>query len=192
MNTKLRKTSWKYFTGSLFLMTAISFPISSQAQRSGNIIRIGSPSEWSQYESYWNQLIDLKSANPTPKARSESASSNSTVTETDPQVLEQALIQNLRVSNLRLVPFFRHRRSSQIIGTITNLNNKAVTVSSVNLKVLDTFGNLIQTTTAIPEPSMIPSGASVTFQQRLDMVPADRSFEVHLFRDNPFILQTGS
>ena len=57
-----RKLNWKWIAGSVVLTAAIGLPVASRAQSPGDIIRIGSPSEWSQYESYWNQLIDLGAA----------------------------------------------------------------------------------------------------------------------------------
>lgn len=188
-----RKSNWKWIAGSLFLAAAIGLPAVSQAQSPGDVIRIGSPSDWNQYESYWNQLINLGAASKPSKSAAGSAGSGSdaTATATDPKVLEQALIRNLRVSNVRLVPIFKLSGSSQVSGRITNGNSKAVTVSSVNLEVLDSSGNLVQTSAAMPEPSTIPAGATVTFQQRLDTVPSDSGYQVRLSRSNPFTVQGG-
>ena len=188
-----RKSNWKWIAGSLFLAAAIGLPVVSQAQSPGDVIRIGSPSDWTQYESYWNQLINLGAASKPSSAAAGSAgsSSDATATATDPKVLEQALIRNLRVSNVRLVPIFKLSGSSQVSGRITNGNSKAVTVSSVNLEVLDSSGNLVQTSAAMPEPSTIPAGATVTFQQRLDTVPSDSGYQVRLSRSNPFTVQGG-
>lgn len=188
-----RKSNWKWIAGSLFLASAIGLPVVSQAQSPGDVIRIGSPSDWTQYESYWNQLINLGAASKPSSAAAGSAGSGSdtTATATDPKVLEQALIRNLRVSGVRLVPIFKLSGSSQVSGRITNGNSKAVTVSSVNLEVLDSSGNLVQTSAAMPEPSTIPAGATVTFQQRLDTVPSDGGYQVRLSRSNPFTVQGG-
>jgi hypothetical protein len=189
-----RKSNWKWIAGSLFLAAAMGIPVVSRAQSPGDVIRIGSPSDWSQYESYWNQLINLSAASKPPSAAAGSAGgggSDATAAATDPKVLEQALIKNLRVSNVRLVPIFKLSGSSQVSGRITNGNSKAVTVSSVNLEVLDPSGNLVQTSAAMPEPSTIPAGATVTFQQRLDTVPPDSGYQVRLSRSNPFTIQGG-
>ncbi len=184
------KSNWKWIAGSLFLAAATGLPVVSQAQSPGDVIRIGSPSTWSQYESYWNQLINLSGASTPPNAAAGSGG-DAAATASDPKVLEQVLIRNLRVSNVRLVPIFKLNGSSQVSGRITNGNSKAVTVSSVNLEVLDSSGNLVQTSAAAPEPSTIPAGATVTFQQRLDTVPSDSGFQVRLSRSNPFTIQGG-
>ncbi len=186
-----RKSNLKWIAGSLFLAAAIGLPVVSRAQSPGDVIRIGSPSDWSQYESYWNQLINLGKASKPSSASAGSPDSKATATATDPKVLEQALIKNLRVSGVRLVPIFKLSGSSQVSGRITNGNSKAVTVSSVNLEVLDPSGNLVQTSAAMPEPSTIPAGATVTFQQRLDTVPSDSGYQVRLSRSNPFTVQGG-
>jgi hypothetical protein len=185
-----RKSNWKWVAGSLFLVAAMGFPVVSRAQSPGDVIRIGSPGAWSQYESYWNQLINLSGASKPPSAAAGSTD-DATATASDPKVLEQALIRNLRVSNVRLVPIFKLSGSSQVSGRITNGNRKSVTVSSVNLEVLDSSGNLVQTSAAMPEPSTIPAGATVTFQQRLDTIPSDSGFQVRLSRSNPFTIQGG-
>jgi hypothetical protein len=185
-----RKSNWKWIAGTLFLAAAIGLPVVSRAQSPGDVIRIGSPSDWSQYESYWNQLLNL-SATSKPPSPAGGSGSDATATATDPKVLEQALIKNLRVSNVRLVPIFKLSGSSQVSGKITNSNSKAVTVSSVNLEVLDPSGSLVQTSAAVPEPSTIPAGATVTFQQRLDTIPSDSGYKVRLSRSNPFTIQGG-
>lgn len=74
---------------------------------------------------------------------------------------------------------------------ITNGNRKAVTVSSVNLEILDPFGNLVQTSAPTPEPSTIPAGETVTFQTQLYTVPANDGFQVRLSRSNPFTMGAG-
>jgi hypothetical protein len=184
-----RKSNWKWIVGSFFLAAATGLPLVSRAQSPGDVIRIGSPSDWSQYESYWNQLLNLSGASKSPSAATASTGSDSTAT--DPKVLEQQLIRNLRVGNLRLESIVKLNGSSQIAGKITNGNSKAVAVSSVNLEILDSSGKLVQTSAAIPEPSTIPAGATVTFQQRLDTVPADSGYRVRLSRSNPFTIQGG-
>lgn len=183
------KSNWKLIVGSCLLATAIGLPIGSQAQSPGDIIRIGSPSDWNQYESYWNQLLNLSGASQPPSASA--GVSAGAETATDPQVLEQRIIKNLRVTSLRLVPILKLNGSSQLMGRITNGNKKAVTVSSVNLEVLDSSGSLVQTSAAVPEPATIPAGATVTFQQMLNTVPADSGFQVRLSRSNPFTIQGG-
>jgi hypothetical protein len=188
------KSNWKWIVGSFLVATAMGLPLGSQASP-GDVIRIGSPSDWNQYDSYWNQLLNLSAPKP-PSASAGGGSGSSagldpTATATDPQVLEQQIIKNLRVSNLRLAPILRLNGSSQIMGKITNGNTKTVTVSSVNLEVLDSSGSLVQTSAAVPEPATIPAGATVTFQQILNTVPADGGFQVRLSRSNPFTVQGG-
>jgi hypothetical protein len=58
-----------------------------------------------------------------------------------------------------------------IAGTLTNLNTFPVNVLSVNFKIVDAFGELIQTGAVSPEPTMISPRQSVTFQKPLYALP---------------------
>jgi hypothetical protein len=58
-----------------------------------------------------------------------------------------------------------------IAGTLTNLNTFPVNVLSVNFKIVDAFGELIQTGAVSPEPTMINPRQSVTFQKPLYALP---------------------
>ncbi|NJM76976.1 MAG: DUF3426 domain-containing protein [Acaryochloridaceae cyanobacterium RU_4_10] len=185
-----RHSNWKAIVGAVLLSSVASLPLVSQAQSPGDVIRIGSPTQWSQFESYWNQLLNL-GAPPAPASADQSfASDPSAVTSTDPQVLERTLAKRLRVSNLRLAPIVKLNGSSLLMGSITNGNNKAVTVSGINLEVLDSNGKLVQTNSVAPEPATIPPGATVTFQRELQTVPADGGYRVRLSK-TPFSLQGG-
>jgi hypothetical protein len=187
-----RHLNRKLMMGVFVLSTMVGLPLASQAQSPGDVVRIGnSPNEWGQFESYWNQLINL-SRPPAPVApAADSPNSGTTATATDPKVLEQALIRNLRVSGLSLNPILRLNGSSQVKGSLTNRNSKAVTVTGVNLDVLDSNGALVQTTSAIPQPSTVPAGATVTFTQELLTVPSDGGYTVRISRQNPFSIQGG-
>jgi hypothetical protein len=191
MFLKFYKTSWKWLTGVLVLSVAMNFSTSSSAQRSGDIIRIGAPSEWNQYESYWKQLIKDRDKRPLEEVTGKTEN-NLTPNEADSKVLEEALIKNLRVSDLRLVPIIKLNGSSLVTGKIRNNNTKAITVYSINLEVLDSFGNLVQTSAPSPEPSTIGPGQTVTFQRELYTVPFDSGYQVRLSRNNPFSINSGS
>jgi hypothetical protein len=182
-----RHSNWKAIVGAVLLSSVASFQLVSRAQMPGDVIRIGSPTQWSQFESYWNQLLNLSA--PAPADQSV-ASDSSTATSTDPQELERTLAKNLRVSNLRLAPIVRLNGSSNLMGSITNRNSKAVTVASINLEVLDANGKLVQTNAISPEPATIPPGATVTFQKQLLTVPADGGYRVRLSK-TPFSIQGG-
>ncbi len=74
-----------------------------------------------------------------------------------------------------------------IAGTLTNLNTFPVTVLGVNFKIVDAFGDLVQTGTVSPEPSMIGPRQSVTFQKPLYSLPSYKRYEIKLL--NPaFVL----
>jgi hypothetical protein len=74
-----------------------------------------------------------------------------------------------------------------IAGTLTNLNTFPVKVLSVNFKIVDAFGELIQTGTVSPEPTLISPRQSVTFQKPLYALPLHNRYEVRLL--NPaFVL----
>jgi hypothetical protein len=183
-----RHSNWKAIVGAVLLSSVTSFPLVSRAQSPGDVIRIGSPTQWNQFESYWNQLLNLSS--PPAASTDPSSAPDATATSTDPQVLERTLAKKLRVSNLRLAPIVRLNGSSNLMGSITNGNSKAVTVSSINLEVVDANGKLVQTNSVAPEPATIPPGATVTFQRELLTVPADGGYRVRLSK-TPFSLQGG-
>ncbi|WP_404784859.1 FxLYD domain-containing protein [Altericista sp. CCNU0014] len=169
-------------------MASTGLPLVSRAQSPGDIIRIGTPGQWSQYESYWNQLINLGAAS---KTKSEASGTDATATATDPQVLEKQIARKLRVSNLQLSPILGLPGSSQLMGKITNNNAKAVTVSGVNVDILKSNGELAQTASARPQPATIPPGGTVTFSEQLLTVPADSGFQARLSRSTPFTIEGG-
>jgi hypothetical protein len=74
-----------------------------------------------------------------------------------------------------------------IAGTLTNLNTFPVTVLGINFKIVDAFGDLVQTGTVSPEPSMIGPRQSVTFQKPLYSLPSHKRYEVKLL-DPAFVL----
>lgn len=168
-----RHSQWKLALG--IALCAVGLPFSGQAQSPGDVIRIGnSPIEQSQYESYWNQLLNL-SGPATPAATQGSGQDSNALSPassaTDPQVLEKELIRNLQISQTRLKPIIGLSGSSVLTGSITNRNKKAVTVSSVNFEIIGPDGSLVQTTSAVPEPATVQPGATVTFQKQLPSVP---------------------
>ena len=183
------QSSWKLMLGSLLISTGMGIPLVGQAQSPGDVIQIGdSPSDWSYYQGYWQQLVNLGGATapPTPSAPAGDAAA----TATDPAVLEQQLLRNIRVSNVRLTPIIRLNGSSQLIGSITNRNSKPVTVSSINLEIVR-GGQMIQTVSAVPEPATLAPGATVTFQRMLNTIPPDGGYQARLARTSPVMLQGG-
>jgi hypothetical protein len=170
------------------LAAAISgIPALSWAQTAGDIVVVGNSSpQWEQFRSYWNQLLNLNS--PTQQPDQTQQSFGQPVA--SPQVLEQQLMRNLRVSGLRLVPIIKLNGSSQVLGTLTNGNQKAVTVSGVNFEVLDSNGNLLETGSATPEPTTLGPGQSVTFKATLLTVLPDVNNQIRLARP-AFVLQGG-
>ncbi len=191
---------------SAMLVAAIA-AIPARAQSPGDIVVIGnSPTEWAQFQSYWNQLLQLSQPVPPapsqpgaalPPPSSPDASSpasgldpNAALPELDPQARQEDLIQNLRVNSLRLVPIIRLNGSSEVMGNLTNNNREAVTVSSVNFEVLDRQGQLVQTGSAVPEPATVAPGQTVTFKATLLTVPPDAGFRVRL-ASSPYLIQGG-
>jgi hypothetical protein len=189
MIIRFYKANWKWLLASLLFAAVIDYSPLSLAQRSRDIIRIGSPNEWSQYEAYWHELIKNKAKRDSNETAN--TNSSSSITTGNSEELQQELIKNIRVSDLQLLPILKLNGSSQVMGKIRNGNNKAITISSVNLEVLDASGNLVQTSAPSPEPATIPAGETVTFQQQLNTIPADSGFQVRLSRSNPFTIQGG-
>uniref|UniRef100_B8HUY3 Uncharacterized protein n=1 Tax=Cyanothece sp. (strain PCC 7425 / ATCC 29141) TaxID=395961 RepID=B8HUY3_CYAP4 len=151
------------------------------SQSAGDIVVIGnSPAQWAQNQTYWNQLLGLTGGGQSPMAAPPAPGGDQATV--DPQVLQQQLIQNIQISNLRLVPIIKLNGSSELMGSLTNRNAKTVTVSSVNFEVLDAQGNLLQTGSAVPQPATVAPGQTVTFQTTLPTVPPDSGAKVRLGR----------
>lgn len=172
----------RLLVGATLASTTLVATLPGHTQSAGDVIQIGgSVSEQSQFRDYWQQLINLNGP-PEAEATDASDASDSSFSDSDvdPQVLAKKLSQNLRVSNLRLVPIIRLNGSSEVQGTLTNGNKQSVTVSGVNFEVLDGSGNLVQTGSAVPSPSTLASGQSVTFKAELLTVPAGGNYKVRL------------
>jgi hypothetical protein len=169
----------------------------SQAQSAGDIVVVGgSPGQWSQNQAYWNQLLQLNrpqvappAPGVTPSAGAAPAGTPADQAKVDPQALEKQLLRNISVSGLKLEPIIRLNGSSQVSGSVTNNNRKPVTVSGVNYQVLDANGQVLQTGAAVPKPSTIGPGQTVTFQDTLLTVPADVGAQVRL--SNPAVSLQG-
>ncbi|MGB8700943.1 MAG: FxLYD domain-containing protein [Thermosynechococcaceae cyanobacterium] len=186
------QSKWKLIAGTGLLIASVGLPLVSRAQSPGDVIRIGnSPYDWNQFNSYWNQLINLGGATRAPSGAAAGVPSGAPApSATDPQVLEKTLVRNLRISNMRFVPILKLNGSSQLTGSITNGNNKSVTVASINLEIYDAGGRLVQTSAVVPEPATIPAGGTVTFQKRLDTIPARGGYRAQLSK-TPIVLQGG-
>lgn len=154
-----------------------------------DVVRIGSPSEWSQYESYWQRLIDSANSSRQPSDFNPRGSNPLSPHRLESLAEEQKIIRNLRISGLKLLPFRWYSRTTQVVGKITNWNNQPVTVTGINFEIRDVWGNLIQTNAAIPEPETIPPGTTVTFQRRLLLLPRVGGYEVRLMRSNPLTIR---
>ena len=178
----------RLMVGSVLVSTVALSPLTARAQTPGDVVVIGdSPNEWSDFRSYWNQLLDLNA----PSAPETAASGGqSAVQGEDPAALAQKLKKNLRVSKLRLDPIIRLNGSSMAAGSLTNGNKKPVTVSSVNFEIIDSSGKLLQTGSAAPQPATLAPGQTVTFQQQLLTVPADGGYKIRLSSD-AFAVQGG-
>lgn len=155
----------------------------------GDIVIIGnSPASWARNQSYWNLLLRLSGMMAPPAVSGQNTASETA--EVDPQVLEQQLLRNIRVSQPRLQPVLKLPGSSQVTGSVTNNNRQPVTIQSINFEVIGPDGRLIQTGAAVPEPATLGPGQTVTFQQFLPTVPPDTGATVRLARP-AVILQGG-
>lgn len=188
MLTGFPNTLGRLLVGSVLISTVALAPQAARTQTPGDIVVIGnSPLEWSEFQSYWTQLLNLNA--PSAPAETQSSSAPGAQGE-DPQVLAKKLKKNLRVSKLRLDPIIRLNGSSLAAGSLTNGNKEAVTVSSVNFEIVDSSGNLVQTGSAAPQPSTLAPGQTVTFQAELLTVPADAGHKIRLSSD-AFVVQGG-
>ncbi|MCM1983039.1 FxLYD domain-containing protein [Lyngbya confervoides] len=165
----------------LAAMTAAGDPVQAQYQgHAGDIVVVGdSPGDWSAYQNYWRQLLQLNPAPPPkdngPAAPSESAS---------PEAVEAQLLKNITVTGLKLEPILKLNGSSQVQGTVTNQNQKPVTISAVNYEIRDANGQLVQTGSAVPEPAMIGPGQSVTFRKDLLNLAAEPGYRIQLTQNS--------
>lgn len=195
------KVSWVAIA-SVFV-SAISVPLPTKAQSPGDVVTVGNSSlQWQQMRAYWDQLLNLNGPQYRPNALEPKLdqpgqSSFDPVAQpgldqsaTNPQMLEQQLMRNLRVTGLRLNPIIKLNGSSEVLGVLTNGNRTSVTVSGVNFEVYDANGALIQTGSATPTPATIAPGQSVTFKATLLTILPDAGNRVRLAR-NPFVLQGG-
>lgn len=164
-------------TAQVLILLTISTALSGTAvaQSTADIVRIGgSPQEWRDSQSYWNQLIDLSNQaaqnRPTPTV--------SRVDDTQAEV--EKIIKNLKIEDLFLEPIIKLNGSSQVFGALTNRNKRPVTVTGINFEILDEDGYLIQTGSAQPEPSTLAPGQTVTFSRVLLTVPPDAGYQVKL------------
>lgn len=182
MLTSSRRWVMRLLVGSVLVSTAVVATLPGHTQSAGDVIQIGgSASEQMRFRDYWQQLMNLNGPAEAEVAdTSDTSGSSFSESDADPQALAQKLSKNLRVSNLRLVPIIRLNGSSEVQGTLTNGNKESVTVSGVNFEVLDGSGNLVQTGSAVPSPSTLASGQSVTFKAELLTVPAGGNYKVRL------------
>ncbi len=182
MLTSSRRWLTRLLIGSVVTSTALVATLPGHTQSAGDVIQIGgSASEQSRFQNYWQQLMNLNGPPETEDtSAADSANSSFEESDVDPQVLAQKLSKKLRVSSLRLVPIIRLNGSSEVQGTLTNGNKESVTVSGVNFEVVDGSGNLVQTGSAVPSPSTLSSGQSVTFKAQLLTVPAVGNYKVRL------------
>lgn len=143
------------------------------------VILGNSPAEQDFFRSYWEQLRSIgRPTRTTAPAQSQSAQPIGGANRPNLQALQR----NLRVRDLRLARIIKLNGSSELQGVLTNRNSVPVTVLAVNYRILDAFGNLVQTGSASPEPSTIAPGQSVTFSRTLLTVPVDGGYQVKLAR----------
>lgn len=182
MLTSSRRWLTRLLVGSVMASTALVATLPGHTQSAGDVIQIGgSASEQSRFQNYWQQLMNLNGPPETEEASAaDSTNSSFEESDVDPQALARKLSKKLRVSNLRLVPIIRLNGSSEVQGTLTNSNKESVTVSGVNFEVVDGSGKLIQTGSAVPSPSTLSAGQSVTFKAELLTVPAGGNYKIRL------------
>jgi hypothetical protein len=146
-------------------LTIVPLISTAKAQTVGDVVVIGtSPDQQAALQDYWNQLMGLR----TPQGIAEpSPTPLEAIPTPNPQQLEQVLLRNVRVSLPELRPIIGLRGSSQVRGTVTNGNSQAITVTAINYEIVDNAGNLLETGSAVPQPSTVAPGQTVTFSEDL-------------------------
>jgi hypothetical protein len=182
----LRRVSRVVF-GPLCLSLLALSALPGRTQSAGDVVVIGnSPSQWSQNQFHWNQLVELNGAKPkqsTPNPVGDQAAAN-------PQAIEKQLLSGIQISGVQLQPIIKLPGSSQLIGTLTNGNSQPVTIAGVNFKIVDANGKFLQSGTAVPQPATVAPGQSVTFQTTLSTIPADSGAKA-LLTNPPVAIQGG-
>lgn len=181
----LISTGGKLFLG-LGVMAVPLLGLTSVAQNTpGDIVVVGnSPTQWGMNQAMWNQLLNLSGAGPMA-ASPDALGPN----EEDPKVIEQRLLQNIRVGRPSLQPVIKLPGSSEVVGSVTNSNREPVTIQSINFEVLARDGSILQTGSAIPEPATLGAGQTATYQRFLPTVPSDVGATVRLI--NPSVIIQG-
>ena len=157
----------------------------------GDIVVIGdSPNEWSRYRSFWLELLQVSTPEQAAPAADSSSFGDQAKAEPSSEELEAKLKKNLVVSNLQFKPILKLNGSSQVQGSLTNKNKKAVTVASVGFEIVDSKGKLVRSGEAKPEPSSLSPGQTVTFNTDLLGLAADSSYKIRLTK-SPFVLRGG-
>jgi hypothetical protein len=170
-------------------LLAAHTPAWSQYQGNpGDIVVVGkSRSDWARYRDYWQQLLQK---NAPPAAATSGDASTSAAGNANPDALKAELVSNLKISEMSLQPILRLNGSSQLVGKLTNGNKTAVTVASIGFEIVDSKGTLIQSGSAVPEPSTLQPGQTVSFGADLLTVEPNPSYKVRL-TPSPFVIQGG-
>lgn len=169
---------------SLLTILPAAFPTIVQAEQ--DIVIIGETAAQKQrFRAYWQQLLNLSQA--AERARPKSQVQSQDITQADRDVKLEKILRNLYVEDMGLDYIIQLNGSSQLSGILTNGNDIPVTVLAVNYEILDRRGNLLQTGSAQPKPSIIAPGQSVTFSDTLWTISPDEGHDVRLL-DPPFQL----
>lgn len=170
-------------------LLAAHTPAWSQYQGNpGDIVVIGkSRRDWARYRNYWQQLLQENAPPPAATAPGDATSAAGTG---NPDALKAELVSNLKVSELSLQPILKLNGSSQLVGKLTNGNKTAVTVASIGFEIVDSKGQLVQSGSAVPQPSTLQPGQTVTFGAELLTVEPNPSHKVRL-TSSPFVIQGG-
>lgn len=163
----------------LSCLTMLPLVVPTVAQAEQDIVIIGETAEQKQqFQSYWQQLLNLNQA--AERARPKSPVQSKYAARTDREVKLKKILRNLKVEDIGLDYIIQLNGSSHLSGILTNENDQPVTVLAVNYEILDRRGNLLQTGSAQPQPSTIAPGQSVTFADTLWTIAPDEAYEVRL------------
>lgn len=168
-------------------LSLVSLPAAAQFTAGDTVVVGTTPAQQAALQAYWAQLLGLNAA--TTQALPAETDPAATAAAPNPQLLEQEIMRKLRVNGLQLKRIYGLSSSSELVGSVTNLNAKPVTLSGINYEIVDASGAVIQTGSATPAPATLAPRQTVTFR---DSLPSTSVIgKTARLSRTPFVIQGG-